>query len=611
MCGIIGYTGQREALPIIMEGLKRLEYRGYDSAGVVVLDRGKVQVVKSEGKIQNLEEKIKTQYLKGKTALGHSRWATHGGPTEINAHPQWDCRKEIFVVHNGIIENHTVLKEKLIKKGHQFISETDTEVIAHLIEEFLKPKNISLEEAVQQTLRLLKGTYGLAIIAKNNPQKIVVARNASPVLLGLGEGENFVASDPSAIVAHTKKVIYLEDGEIAVLTPQNCQVFDKDNHSLTKKIHLIDWSIEEAQKGGYPYFMLKEIFEQPQSLENSIKGRLIPAEGLAKLGGLEDISDRLAQSKKLIIIACGTSYFAGLVGQYIIEEEAGLPVEVVYGSEFRYHLPLMDSRTAVLVISQSGETADTLASLREAKRQGVISLGIINTVGSSIAREVEAGLYNHIGPEIGVASTKAFTSQLIILALLALFLGRQRKMSLSRGQQIVKEIQKLPFLSKSILEHSKEVARIARRYQHIKNALYLGRKYNYPIALEGALKLKEISYVHAEGYPAGEMKHGPIALIDKNFPTVAICLKDSVYSKMMSNLEEIKSRGGPIIALASQGDAEIQKIADEVIYLPGTLEMFSPILTVIPLQLFAYYLGIAKGNDVDKPRNLAKSVVVE
>lgn len=611
MCGIIGYVGQREALPIIEEGLKRLQYRGYDSVGVVVMGKKDVHVVKTKGGLENWQKKLGQEKMEGTTALGHNRWATHGAPSESNAHPQWDCQKEIFVVHNGIIENYAVLKEKLIKKGHKFISETDTEVIAHLIEEFFKQKKVSLEEAVQQALKLLEGTYGLAVIAKSDPQKIVVARNSSPVLIGLGEGENFVASDASAIIAHTKKVIYLEDGEIAVLTPKDSQIFDRNNHLLTKATQFIDWDIEQAERGGYPHFMLKEIFEQPQTLANSFQGRLILEDGSAKLGGLEDAADRLGQIKKLIIIACGTSYFAGLVGKYMIEEEASLSVEVVYGSEFRYHPPIMDRQTAVLAISQSGETADTLAGLREAKRQGGLTLGIINVVGSTIAREVDAGLYNHIGPEIGVASTKAFTSQLVILSLLALFLGRQRGLSLLAGQELAREIQKLPLLAEDILKEAAVIKKIAENHQQAENALYLGRKFNYPIALEGALKLKEISYLHAEGYPAGEMKHGPIALIDKNFPTVAICLKDSVYPKMLSNLEEIKSRSGPIIALASQGDEEIKRLAEEVIYLPRTLEMLSPILTVIPLQLLAYYLGVARGNDVDKPRNLAKSVVVE
>lgn len=612
MCGIIGYVGRREALPVIMEGLKRLEYRGYDSAGVVVLGEktGEVRVVKVKGRVKDLEEKLKAQSIRGTMGLGHSRWATHGKPTELNAHPHWDCQKEIFVVHNGIIENHALLKEKLIKRGHKFISETDTEVIAHLIEEFLK-EPVSLEEAVQKALKLVKGTYGLVVLAKSNPQNIVVARNSSPVLIGLGEGESFVASDASAIVAHTKKIIYLEDGEIAVLTPKDCQIFDRNNHLLAKATQFIDWDIEQAERGGYPHFMLKEIFEQPQALANSFQGRLILEDGSAKLGGLEDVADRLVQIEKLIIIACGTSYFAGLVGKYMIEETAALPVEVVYGSEFRYHPPIMDRQTAVLAISQSGETADTLAGLREAKRQGGLTLGIINVVGSTIAREVDAGLYNHIGPEIGVASTKAFTSQLVILSLLALFLGRQRGLSLLAGQKLAREIKKLPLLAEDVLKEAAVIKKIAENHQQAENALYLGRKFNYPIALEGALKLKEISYLHAEGYPAGEMKHGPIALIDKNFPTVAICLKDSVYPKMLSNLEEIKSRSGPIIALVSQGDEEIKRLTEEVIYLPRTLEMLSPILTVIPLQLLAYYLGVARGNDVDKPRNLAKSVVVE
>ena len=610
MCGIIGYVGYRKALPIIMNGLKRMEYRGYDSAGLAIENEKGVQVAKSQGKIKNLQDKLTGQEINGVTGIGHTRWATHGDPSERNAHPHSDEEKEVWVVHNGIIENYLALKKQLQKKGHHFSSETDTEVIPHLIREFLNEGD-SFMAAVQKSLKLLRGAYGLAVIDKNDPQKIIVAKNSSPVIIGLGKGENIIASDPAAIVAYTKKLIYLEDGEVAVLTKDCCQVFDEGNQLIEKNAQEISWNIEQAQKGGYQHFMLKEIFEQPESLENSTKGRIVPQEGVAKLGGLEAITDRLSEIKKLIIVACGTSYFAGLVGKYMMEEEAHLTTEVVYGSEFRYHLPIMDKQTAVLVISQSGETADTLASLREAKRQGVLSLGIINVVGSTIAREVDAGLYNHIGPEIGVASTKAFTSQLALLSLLALYFGRQRKMSLQRGQEIAQALQGIPLLVKKVLQVHKKIESIAKKYDFIQDALYLGRKYNYPIALEGALKLKEISYIHAEGYPAGEMKHGPIALIDQNFLTIATCFQDSVYAKMVSNLEEIKSRGGPIVALANEGDKEIQKVADEIIYLPKTLEIFSPILAVIPLQLLAYYFGLAKGNDVDKPRNLAKSVVVE
>lgn len=610
MCGIIGYIGKREALPVIMDGLKRMEYRGYDSAGVAIGNQNKIQVIKSPGKIENLRAKLAKQMISGKIGLGHVRWATHGEPSESNAHPQGDEKGQIWVVHNGIIENYLSLKKWLIQKGHHFSSETDTEVIPHLIQEFSQEGD-SLMGAVQKALRLLQGAYGLAVIDKNNPQKIIVAKNSSPVIIGLGKGENLVASDPAAIITYTKKLIYLKDGEVAVLTKDTCQVFDKNNHLLEKEPQEIDWDIKQAQKGGYPHFMLKEIFEQPESLENSLKGRLIPKDGLAKLGGLDDIAERLRRIKKLLIVACGTSYFAGLVGKYMLEEEAHLPTEVVYGSEFRYHLPIINQQTAILAISQSGETADTLASLREAKRKGILSLGIINVVGSTIAREVDAGLYNHIGPEIGVASTKAFTSQLILLSLLALYFGRQREMDLTRGRQIAKAIGEIPSLTSKILKTDRQIQKIAQKYRSIQDALYLGRKYNYPIALEGALKLKEISYIHAEGYPAGEMKHGPIALIDKDFPTVAISLQDEVYPKMLSNLEEIKARGGPIITLANEGDKEIQKVADEIIYLPKTIEMLSPILAVIPLQLWAYHLGVAKGNDVDKPRNLAKSVVVE
>jgi glucosamine--fructose-6-phosphate aminotransferase (isomerizing) len=625
MCGIVGYLGKKQAAPLLLEGLRRLEYRGYDSAGIsVVDDKNKITTLKAAGKIDVLVNLLEKKKPKGRWGIGHSRWATHGAVTEKNAHPHWDCQKNIFLVHNGIIENYRQLKEKLIKEGHKFRSETDTEVLAHLIEKFFKS---NLEEGVIRALKLVKGAYGLAIISKNDSQKIVVARNSSPILIGIGDNEYIAASDASAILTHTKKVVHLNDGEIAIITPKGINFTNLARENLLKKAEILEWSadwqMEKVQKAGYPHFMLKEIFEQPEALRNSIAGRLIEKEGLAKLGGLESIADKLREIERLIIVACGTAYLAGLVGEYMLEEYAGVPTEVEFGSEFRYRKPILDKKTALLCISQSGETADTLAALREAKRKGILTLGIVNVVGSTISRETEAGVYNHIGPEIGVASTKAFTSQLVILALLTLFLGRQRQMSLVMGQRIAKEIKHLPDLVEKILKQAPLVKKLAKKYYQSKNFLFLGRKYNYPIALEGALKLKEISYIHAEGYGAGEMKHGPIALIDKNFPTFGIVASDSVYEKMISNLEEIKARQGPILAIATEprnstklslrgeGNKEIKKITNDIIYIPKTLEMLTPILSVVPCQLFAYYCAVLLGKDVDRPRNLAKSCTVE
>jgi len=610
MCGIVGYIGNRQDIRIGLEALKRLEYRGYDSAGMAVYDPEKREIfsVKAVGRIASLEKKLSQLDLKGTPFLFYTRWATHGGVTETNCHPHSDCKKAIWVVHNGIIENYQILKEKLIQKGHKFVSETDTEVIPHLIEHFFEG---NLEEAVRKALHFLKGTYALAIISSKDPQKLVLARNSAPLLIGLGKNEYLAASDPSAVITHTNKVIYLDDFEIAVLTPKDYKISDLNHQRIKKEITEIDWTIEEAQKGGYPHFMLKEIMEQPESINNSLRGRLIIDLGLAKLGGLESVQEKLKEIDRINIIACGTSYYAGLVGEYMLEEYAGLPTEVDLASEFRYRKPIIDKKTGSIFISQSGETADTLAALREVKRKGGLTLGIVNVVGSSVARETEAGVYNHAGPEIGVASTKAFTSQLAVLALFTLFLGRQRDLSLVMGQRITKELSKIPALAKETLELAPQIKRLAKKYKNFNNFLYIGRKYNFPVALEGALKLKEISYVHAEGYGAGEMKHGPIALIDENFPTLAICPKDSVYEKMISNIQEIKARRGKIIALTTEGNREIKKLVDDVIYIPKTLEMLTPILTVIPLQLFAYYIGVLRGCDVDKPRNLAKSVTVE
>ena len=609
MCGIVGYIGNKNAILVGLDGLKRLEYRGYDSAGMAALGKAdKLYCEKLTGRVNNLEQKLNNQNIDSNIAIMHTRWATHGKPTTKNAHPHWDCKKEIFVVHNGIIENYKALKDKLEKEGHKFISETDTEVLSHLIEKFFRG---NLEEAVRRALKLVRGTYGLAVISKKEPNKIVAARNSSPLLVGIGKNEHIVASDASAVIGYTKNVVYLNDGEIGVITPSDFQILTLDKQPVKKDVQELEWDIKEAEKGGLDHFMLKEIFEQPEALENAMRGRLIIKEGLAKLGGLESVEKRLRKIKRIIIIACGTSYHAGLIGEHMLEEYAGIPTEIEYASEFRYRKPVLNKDTAIVAISQSGETADTLAALREAKRKGVLTLGIVNVVGSSIARETDAGIYNHAGPEIGVASTKAFTSQLSILALLALFLGRQRQMSLVMGKRVAEELNQIPFLVEKILAKDNDIERLAKKYCQFNNFLYIGRKYNYPVALEGALKLKEISYIHAEGYGAGEMKHGPIALIDENFPTIAVVPSDSVYEKMISNIEEIKARSGPIIAIATYGNKRIDRLVDEVIYIPKTLEMLTPILSVIPLQLFAYHCGVLRGCDVDKPRNLAKSVTVE
>ncbi|MFH1551642.1 MAG: glutamine--fructose-6-phosphate transaminase (isomerizing) [bacterium] len=608
MCGIIGYIGKQNALPIIIDGLRRLEYRGYDSSGLVVFDKKKFQSIKAVGRIEALEKELENCSLNGNLGIGHSRWATHGSPNKINAHPHCDCKRKIWLVHNGIIENYKVLKESLEKNGHKIRSETDTEIVAHLIEDQSK---CSLEEAVRKALKQINGTYALAVVSVDDPDKIVVARNSSPLLIGVGKDEYIIASDASAVVAYTKKVIYLDDGEIGVIKSDGFRIFNSDNHGVKKSINHIDWDIAQAQKKGFKHFMLKEIFEQPEAIENSLRGRLIDDKGLSKLGGLELVEDKLRKIKRLIIVACGTAFYAGLVGEYMMEEYAGLPVEVELASEFRYRKAVLDKNTALLAISQSGETADTLAAIDEAKRKGILTIGMVNTVGSSVARQTKAGVYNHIGPEIGVASTKAFTSQLSVAALLTLFLGRQRGMSLTMGQRIAKELREIPFCIKEILDQNKEIKRIVKKYSKYNNFLFLGRKYNYPIALEGALKLKEISYIHSEGYGAGEMKHGLIALIDENFPSICIAPSDSVYEKMVSNIEEIKARKGKVIAIATKGNQDIKKLVDDCIYIPKTLEMLTPILSVVPLQLFAYHMSVLRGCDVDKPRNLAKSVTVE
>ncbi len=612
MCGIIGCLGKNNAMPILLDGLKRLEYRGYDSSGIAIINNKKAVSIKAVGRIKELDKKIKAfkekDKLDGNIGIAHTRWATHGSPTEKNAHPHSGCDGKIWVVHNGIIENYQEIKKLLIKKGHKFVSDTDTEVISHLIEDFY---NGDISDALNKTLKVLKGAYGIVLIHSSEPEKILAAKNGSPLIIGLGEGETIIASDVSAIARHTKQVIYLEDGEIASVNGDGFKIFNFNNKEIDKEVHNIEWDVEKIEMSGFDHFMLKEIFEQPDTIINSTRGRLILDSGKVKLGGLESVSEKLREIKRIIIVGCGTAYNAGLVGEYMLEEYVGIPVEVDYGSEFRYRKPIIDKNTAVLAISQSGETADTLAAIREAKEKGATTIGIVNSVGSTIAREVDAGVYNHAGPEVSVASTKAFTSQVIVLALLTVFLGRQRSMSLVTGKRIVGEINNLPAKIKKILKDERAVKKIAEKYCKSKNFAFMGRKYNNPLASEGALKLKELSYIHAEGFPSGEMKHGPIAMIDKKFPSVFIVPMDSVYDKNISNIEEIRSRNGKIISIATCGDKNVTNISDDVIFIPKTLEMLTPILAVIPLQLFSYYMAVLNNKDVDKPRNLAKSVTVE
>src|SRR5215510_1074278 len=581
MCGIVGYVGHRECLPILIEGLKRLEYRGYDSAGVAIHKDGQLQIVKAAGKIRQLEERLKKQPLAGRFGMGHTRWATHGEPNDINAHPHTDEAKNVALVHNGIIENFATLKAALIAEGHSFTTDTDTEVLAHLIEKYLK-RGLKLERAVGAALRDVEGTYGLVVMAASEPGVMVGARNGSPMVLGIADGEYYLASDVAAIVEHTRQVIYLDDGEMGVLTPDGFHTATIAHERVEKEVHDVDWDLSQIEKGGFEHFMLKEIMEQPDAVRNATRGRLIVEEGLARLGGLNLTSEQLRDVKRIIILGCGTSWHAGLIGEYMLEEFARIPVEVEYASEFRYRNPIIDEGTLVLVISQSGETIDTLAAMREARRRGSRVLGIVNVVGSTIARESDGGVYIHAGPEIGVASTKAFTSQVTVLALLTLMLGRQREMSREDGIELAQALDRIPEQIERILERSDAVKTIAQKYAQRNNFIYLGRGYNFPVALEGALKLKEISYIHAEGYPAAEMKHGPIALIDENMPVVFLCPRDSAYEKVINNMMEVRARKGRIIAIATEGDNEVSGLADHVLYIPQTLPMLQPILSVVP-----------------------------
>ncbi|KER10861.1 MAG: glutamine amidotransferase [[Candidatus Thermochlorobacteriaceae] bacterium GBChlB] len=609
MCGIVGYIGAKPAAPILIEGLKRLEYRGYDSAGIAVLN-GVLTVFKQKGKVSDLEQAL-PKTLDAAIGIGHTRWATHGIPNDINAHPHTSSAGDIALIHNGIIENYAAIRTELQRKGHTFKGETDTEVLVHLIEEIWKEVECDFETAVRLALKEVVGAYGICVISSREPDKIIVARNGSPLLIGIGEGEYFIGSDASPIVSHTRKVVYLSEGEVAIITRDGYTVKTIENIELPKQIDELTFGIAEIEKGGFEHFMLKEIFEQPDAILNSMRGRVLLEEGSIKLGGIRDHIETLRNAKRIIICACGTSWHSGLVGEYLIEDLARIPVEVEYASEFRYRNPIIGKDDVVLVISQSGETADTLAALREARARGAVALGICNVVGSTIARETDCGIYTHAGPEIGVASTKAFTAQVTVLALLALALGRRRTLSDAEAKTFANELYNLPNKVRRILDQNDAIVKLAEIFKDAKNFLYLGRGYNFPVALEGALKLKEISYIHAEGYPAAEMKHGPIALIDENMPVVFIATRDNSYHKIISNIEEVRSRKGRVIAIATEGDAEIERLAEFVIRVPETLPPLVPILTAIPLQLLAYHIAVMRGCNVDQPRNLAKSVTVE
>ena len=608
MCGIVGYVGSQDSVPILLEGLRRLEYRGYDSAGVAILNGQGLIVQKAAGKIAVLEGLLNGSKPRGTLGIAHTRWATHGEPTTVNAHPHVDCKGNIAVAHNGIIENYVTLRKKLEEEGHRFTTDTDTETIAHLIEKYFEG---NLERAVAAALRHVTGTYGIAVIARDDPGKIVGARHGSPLVVGICDSEYVLASDVSAIIRHTNQVVYLDDEEMVVLTPQGIHTTTIREETVSKRVETVDWDLEKIEKAGYAHFMLKEIFEQPQSLRNTLRGRLLAEEGTSRLGGLNMSPAELRAITRVVITACGTSWHAGMIGEYLIEELARIPVEVEYASEFRYRNPILEPGTVVIVVSQSGETADTLAAMREAKRRGARVLGVCNVVGSTIARESGGGVYIHAGPEIGVASTKAFTSQVAALALLTLYLGRLGELSPELGAELSRELASIPDKIERILAGADKVKAIARAYARHNNFLYLGRGYNFPVALEGALKLKEISYIHAEGYPAAEMKHGPIALIDENMPVVFICTQDSAYEKVLNNMEEVRARRGKIIAIASEGDEHVATKADHVLYIPRVLGPLTPLLSVVPLQLLAYYIAVERKCDVDQPRNLAKSVTVE
>jgi len=620
MCGIVGYVGRKGASPVLLEGLRRLEYRGYDSAGLSVLREGRIQTLKKKGKIdEGLARLLEVTPLQGFTGLGHTRWATHGPPSDENSHPHFDQSGRIAVVHNGVIENYERLKSRLV--GHTFHSSTDTEVLAHLIglhyarvragEAVAADGMHPLAQAVAAALREVIGAYGIGVLCADYPDLVVGARRGSPLIVGLGKGEHFLASDATAIAHYTRDVIYLNDNDLVVLTPDHYEVTHLGSGSAQVQISRIEYEAEAAERGGYPHFMLKEIFEQPQTVRNALRGRVNAEEATANFGGLNMTLAELRAVDRIVMPSCGTSWHAALVGEHLFEDFAHVPAEVEYASEFRYRNAPLEKNTLVLVITQSGETADTLAGLRESRRKGHKVLAICNVVGSTIAREADGGIYLHAGPEIGVASTKAFTSQVTVLTLLALLMGRIRSLSLREGAQILRALEAVPAQIESVLARNDHIRQVALKYTQAEDFFFLGRQYNFPVALEGALKLKEISYIHAEGYPAAEMKHGPIAMIDERTPTVFVIPSDSLYEKTFSNLQEIKARKGPIIAIATEGNEELAAHVDDVIYVPDTIEPLFPLLAVVPLQLLAYHIAVARGCDVDKPRNLAKSVTVE
>jgi glucosamine--fructose-6-phosphate aminotransferase (isomerizing) len=619
MCGIFGYLGRDEAVPILLQGIKDLEYRGYDSAGMAVFENGVAKVAKAVGPVQNLEVRLASSRLltsKAKSGIVHSRWATHGGVTEKNAHPHTDCGRNIWLAHNGIIENYKQLKLELEKKGHSFKSETDTEVLAHLIEECKKTANkkdavIPIEEATRLALKKIQGTYGIIVVDRREPEKLIAARNFSPLVLGVGEGAYYVASDATPILPKTRKVVYLKDGEMAVLTPNERKIFSFSNHLVNRGHEEVDWSVEQAKKGSFPHFMLKEIFEQPNAIENSCRGRIDLKSKNAMLGGLSVVEKELKQAKRIILIGCGTAHYAGMLGKLFIEELARIPVITEVSSEWRYDNPIFMKGDVLIAVSQSGETADTMAAVREAKRKRVLTLGITNVVGSTLARETHAGVYQHIGPEISVAATKSFLSQAVILLQIAIFLGRGKSLPMAQAERVLRPLSVLPELLRETLNTSSAIKKLAEKYKEHNGFLFLGRRYNFPVALEGALKLKEISYVYGEGLATGELKHGPIAMVDRNLPTIFIMPNDSLYEKNFSSLQEVKARGGQVLAIATNGNTEIKKVVKDVIYIPEVPEILTPFLTTMPLQFFAYWSGVVRGYNVDKPRNLAKSVTVE
>ena len=612
MCGIVGYVGREQAEDVLLTGLKRLEYRGYDSAGLAIVGDEGLQVEKQAGKVDDLRGALDGHPLAGTLGVGHTRWATHGAPNDVNAHPHVSTDGAFALVHNGIIENHGAIKKQLQETGYTFQSETDTEVLVYLIEEVQRETDLSLPEAVRQALTQVVGAYGIAVVSRDDPDLLLAARKGSPLILGVGEDEYFIGSDAAPLVEHTRQVVYLNDGEMVTVRPSGYEVRTIENEPLEKEVHELEWSLSEIEKGGYEHFMLKEIMEQPDAMADAMRGRVLPEKNDIVLGGLHDVWDELYDADRIVIAACGTSWHAGLVGEYLVESFARIPVEVEYASEFRYRNPILRDGDVVLVISQSGETADTLAAVRQAQSQGVPCFGICNVVGSTIARETDAGVYLHAGPEIGVASTKAFTAQVTVLSMIALKLAKDRTLTAAELASNIQALAAVPDQVRGMLERADEDLRsMAQVYRYASNFLYMGRGYNFPVALEGALKLKEISYIHAEGYPAAEMKHGPIALIDRFMPVVVIAMKDSTYDKVLSNIEEVAARDGSVIAITDDKNEELTELCEYVLEIPQTEEFLSPLLTVIPLQLLSYHIAVMRGCHVDQPRNLAKSVTVE